>query len=243
MRISEVAKLTGLSVSNIRFYEKKGLLAPVREEESKYRDYSAQDVRQLKEIILYRKMNLPIETIYLLMRGEASLESVLRHQEEELTAQREMLQGAIELCRKMQREPDLEHIDVDAYLNYVYTEEEAGRKFAQVEELLEDWADFMHLSQRMYPLMGNFSAGRLVQNVWVSRGISAALLLACIGLPLGAIWGLCHEDGGAFPTLTAVFFWITWFACLLYAFLRYRRLVRGKRGGDTQEKGKKSQGQ
>lgn len=28
MRISEAAKITGLSVSNIRFYEKKGLLSP-----------------------------------------------------------------------------------------------------------------------------------------------------------------------------------------------------------------------
>ena len=57
MRISEAAKITGLSVSNIRFYEKKGLLAPVREEESKYRDYAKEDIAQLKRIILYRKMN------------------------------------------------------------------------------------------------------------------------------------------------------------------------------------------
>ena len=34
MRISEVAKLTGLADSNIRFYEKKGLLAPQRETDS-----------------------------------------------------------------------------------------------------------------------------------------------------------------------------------------------------------------
>ena len=45
MRISEVSKLTGLSVSNIRFYGKKGLLAPVREEDSKYRDYSEENVQ------------------------------------------------------------------------------------------------------------------------------------------------------------------------------------------------------
>ena len=38
MRIGEVAKRTGLNVSNVRFYERKGLLAPVREEESNYRE-------------------------------------------------------------------------------------------------------------------------------------------------------------------------------------------------------------
>ena len=77
MRISEAAKETGLSVSNIRFYEKKGLLSPEREEESKYRDYTKEDIRRLKQIILYRKMNLPVEMIYLILNGEASARNVL----------------------------------------------------------------------------------------------------------------------------------------------------------------------
>lgn len=32
MRISEVAARTGLNISNVRFYERKGLLTPDREE-------------------------------------------------------------------------------------------------------------------------------------------------------------------------------------------------------------------
>lgn len=40
MKIGEVANETGLSISNIRFYEKKGLLSPSRKEESGYRDYT-----------------------------------------------------------------------------------------------------------------------------------------------------------------------------------------------------------
>ena len=60
MRISEVAGLTGLNVSNIRFYERKGLLTPVREEESRYRDYTEEDVRRIKRILLYRKMGIPV---------------------------------------------------------------------------------------------------------------------------------------------------------------------------------------
>lgn len=66
MRIGEVAKLTGLSDSNIRFYEKKGLLASARVQESKYRDYTQEDVETLKRILLYRKLNISIGTgIYL----------------------------------------------------------------------------------------------------------------------------------------------------------------------------------
>ena len=40
MRIGEIAERTGLNISNVRFYERKGLLTPERETGSKYRDYS-----------------------------------------------------------------------------------------------------------------------------------------------------------------------------------------------------------
>ena len=44
MRIGEIAKRTGLNISNIRFYERKGLLTPKREQDSQYRDYTEEDV-------------------------------------------------------------------------------------------------------------------------------------------------------------------------------------------------------
>ena len=48
MKISEAAKLTGLNVSSIRFYERKGLLMPQREDGSKYRDYTDEDVQRIR---------------------------------------------------------------------------------------------------------------------------------------------------------------------------------------------------
>ena len=54
MKISEAAKLTGLNVSSIRFYERKGLLMPQREDGSKYRDYTDEDVQRIRQILLYR---------------------------------------------------------------------------------------------------------------------------------------------------------------------------------------------
>ena len=63
MRIGEAAEKTGLSISNIRFYEKKGLIGPDREPDSKYRNYTEDDLERLNLIILYRKMELSVETI------------------------------------------------------------------------------------------------------------------------------------------------------------------------------------
>lgn len=51
MKIGQAAQLTGLTISNIRFCERKGLLEPERNDQSKYRNYSEQDIRRLKQII------------------------------------------------------------------------------------------------------------------------------------------------------------------------------------------------
>lgn len=52
MKIGQAAQLTGLTISNIRFYERKGLLEPERNDQSKYRNYSEQDIRRLKQIFI-----------------------------------------------------------------------------------------------------------------------------------------------------------------------------------------------
>ena len=100
MRIGEVAERTGLSISNIRFYEKKGLIEPDREQESKYRDYTEEDVKRIKEIILYRKMDLPIETIYQIMTKDVSIQNVLKQQLEDLQEKQKTIQGAMIYVRK-----------------------------------------------------------------------------------------------------------------------------------------------
>lgn len=215
MRISEAAKITGLSVSNIRFYEKKGLLAPVREEDSKYRDYSQEDITQLKRIILYRKMNIPVETIYLLQNEEVSVVSVIRRQEEALQLQKEMLQGSIDLCHKMLEADDLQNLDVDYYLNYVKEEEQNGTRFAEIEELLEDIADFSGLS--FFRPWG----GYLFTNFRIRRGASLALLIFCILVPVFQIAEGIRGDG-MFPT-AKICFWVVWLLGLGIDFFRFRK--------------------
>ena len=44
MKINEVEALVGITKKNIRFYEEKGLLCPVRNSENGYRDYGQAEV-------------------------------------------------------------------------------------------------------------------------------------------------------------------------------------------------------
>ncbi len=147
MRIGEVAERTGLSISNIRFYEKKGLIEPDREQQSKYRDYTEADVKRLKEIILYRKMDFPIETIGLLIGREVVASDAIEQQLLDLREKQKAIQGSIDLCQKVIEDGAYENLEVETYLNYVKEEEAKGKKFAYMDELLIDFAEFTQFNR------------------------------------------------------------------------------------------------
>ena len=56
MTIKEVEERTSLSRSNIRFYEKEKLIEPSRNESNGYRDYSENDVENIKKIAYLRTL-------------------------------------------------------------------------------------------------------------------------------------------------------------------------------------------
>lgn len=73
MRIGEIAEKTGISISNIRFYEKKRLIGPKRDMDSKYRNYTEEDLNQVKQIILFRKMDFSVEMIRSILENQVSI--------------------------------------------------------------------------------------------------------------------------------------------------------------------------
>ncbi len=63
MTIKDVEKITGLTSKSIRYYEDKGLIAVDRNEENAYRNYTEENVMQLKWIKLYRYLGCSVEEI------------------------------------------------------------------------------------------------------------------------------------------------------------------------------------
>ena len=62
MKIGELAKLTGVSVRSIRYYESQGLISPVRQANG-YREYSPLAVETVETIKLYLNLGLSTEQI------------------------------------------------------------------------------------------------------------------------------------------------------------------------------------
>ena len=72
MTIKELEQRTGVTRTNIRFYESQGLLCTKRLDNG-YRDYSGEDVRTLEKILLLRALRLDIVSFRRIQRQESSL--------------------------------------------------------------------------------------------------------------------------------------------------------------------------
>jgi DNA-binding transcriptional MerR regulator len=62
MKIGELAKLTGVSVRSLRYYESQGLISPIRQANG-YREYSSLAVETVETIKLYLNLGLSTEQI------------------------------------------------------------------------------------------------------------------------------------------------------------------------------------
>jgi len=77
MRISEVVKETGLTKKAIRYYEGEGLINPNLDDNNNYRDYSLEEVNLLKEIAFFRKIDLPVDDIKIIIKDSNKRRIVL----------------------------------------------------------------------------------------------------------------------------------------------------------------------
>lgn len=67
LTISQVSKLCGVTPRMLRHYEKMGLICPRYREDYAYRCYDAEAVRRLKQIVLLRKLRVPLKQIAVIL--------------------------------------------------------------------------------------------------------------------------------------------------------------------------------
>ena len=88
LRVGEAAKLVGVRVSALHFWEQQGLLHPVRDQGSRYRLYDEQQMRRLRVVVLLREAGygfnviLPVLDELAAGRPEKAIAAVERRREE-----------------------------------------------------------------------------------------------------------------------------------------------------------------
>ena len=62
-KITDLTNMLGISSRSLRYYEQVGLIQSVRLNFEKYRYYDRANVERLKQIMVLRKMQIPIKDI------------------------------------------------------------------------------------------------------------------------------------------------------------------------------------
>jgi DNA-binding transcriptional MerR regulator len=216
MRIGEVAEKTGLSISNIRFYEKKGLVGPSRDLDSRYRQYTDQDLNCIKRIILLRKMDLSVDSIGKIFQNEITMEDALEQQLIDLKNKQLSIQGSIDLCQKIIEDHAYDEIDLDYYNEYVKEEESRGVRFISVNDFIDDFADVTNYNGMLgWYYFSNPLANKILKTVWCA----IYLLLPVAGL----ILAVCFGNG---INYLEIFFWLTWIMLYAFSLLTIQRFKR-----------------
>lgn len=69
-KVGELAKLTGLTIRTLRFYDQIGLFSPSSYSSSGYRLYTESDISRLQQILSLRELGLSLEQIKAVMVGD-----------------------------------------------------------------------------------------------------------------------------------------------------------------------------
>lgn len=101
MKINEVAKLTGVTVRTLHYYDEIGLLKPNEITDSGYRIYGDNELETLQQILFFRELDFPLSDIKKIITNPSydKSEALAKHKEL-LLQKRNRLNGLIKLVDK-----------------------------------------------------------------------------------------------------------------------------------------------
>lgn len=121
----ELAKLCGVTVRTVQYYDTRGILAPSALSEGGRRLYSGDDLRRMRVICFLRELGLPIETVKQILAEQNAgdvIDLLLQQQEtalrEEIGAKSEKLEKLETLRRELKGAGD---ISVESIGDIAYT--------------------------------------------------------------------------------------------------------------------------
>ena len=120
----ELAKLCGVSVRTVQYYDSRGVLCPSELSEGGRRLYSEDELKRMKVICFLRSIDLPINAIGQLLAEEnpgSVISLLLSQQEEALREEVRQRQEKLEILEGLKRElKDMEHFTVESIGDIAY---------------------------------------------------------------------------------------------------------------------------
>lgn len=158
----EIAKLCGVSVRTVQYYDTRGILIPSELSDGGRRLYSEEDLRRMKVICFLRELDLPIKSIGELLSEEhpENVITILLDEQEkalrtEITQRQQKLSKLQELKQSLKK---VEHFSVESISDVVHYMENR-KKLYRVRAVLIAVGIFMDIIE----------IGTLV--LWIWKGI------------------------------------------------------------------------
>ncbi|MDO4536214.1 MAG: MerR family transcriptional regulator [Clostridium perfringens] len=127
MTIKEAAELTGVSIDNLRYYERIGLIPPVPRSKSGIRNYDEVSIRWIEFVMKFKKSGASIESIIEYIRLAQIGESTKVARRHILIEIKEAIE---EKMKELQECLDITDFKINNYYNVCEP---------VTKELIEDW--------------------------------------------------------------------------------------------------------
>lgn len=119
--VSALAKRSGLSRSALLYYDRLGLLKPVKRSRSGYRLYSPAEVERLEQICLFRQMGIPLKEMRKLLDKSGSnsweiLQRRLRVLDREIENIRRQQRSILKLLKQKPLQQGVEMINKERWV-------------------------------------------------------------------------------------------------------------------------------
>ena len=200
MEIKEVEKLLSVSRSNIRFYEKVGLLNPARHENN-YRNSSEEDIDALKKILVLRKLGFSVEEISEMQKGTVSFDDAITENISRLEKEINSLKGALKISKTLAEENiTYEELDQNQLWNEIAQSEKSGQNFT---DIYKDYLGFeLNIFENMlqYVFGHNFRKSRKKHGIPIALGIVLIILLIR-GISCVVIWNQPFIESFTYPLI------------------------------------------
>jgi DNA-binding transcriptional MerR regulator len=102
--VGQVADLFGVTVRTLHHYDEIGLLVPSERSRAGYRLYTAEDLTRLQQVVVYRRLEMPLEEIATLLdRGEDAADHLRRQRATVMTRLDELRELVSAIDRALER--------------------------------------------------------------------------------------------------------------------------------------------
>lgn len=136
--ISQVAKLTGISIRTLQYYDEIGLLKPSQLTTAGYRLYDDHALQNLQQILFFKELGFPLKEIkQILEKPDFDRISAFKKQKELFLLKRDRLDRLIQLLEHLEKgEPcmSFQEFDLSDYIHALET-----FKSSQTETIIQYW--------------------------------------------------------------------------------------------------------